>query len=588
MAFSLAFRRAWPRGRAGGRRGGATTIDPALTRWYRAAVLLRRCPLKRFIAALCLAAFAATAAPATESVDLDMVTKIRLEGFTDSKVMETASELMDRIGPRLTGSPAMKEANEWTKQQLASWGLANAHLESWGPFGRGWTWEGCTVRMTAPGPAELVAIPEAWTPGTAGPIRGKAARLDLKSADELEKLKGKFGGTIVFYGELREIGLREKPDSERYDEKELAAEFQYEMPGGPPRYNRAEYARRRELRKAVNKFLEEEKALAIVTAGRGDMGTFTVQGAGTWKKGDPQGLPSVSMDPEHFGRVARLLNRGVGVEVEMDVKARFIEEDLMQWNTIAEIPGTDKKDEVVMIGAHLDSWHGATGATDNGAGSVVAMEAMRILKAVGAKPRRTIRIGLWSGEEQGVYGSRAYVSQHFASRPEPSAEERDKPFYLRKKTGPLTVKPEHARLSAYFNLDNGSGKIRGIYCEDNAAVVPIFEAWLEPFHDLGATLVTMNRTGGTDHESFDDIGLPGFQFVQDALEYETRTHHSNMDLYERLQKNDLMQASVVMAAFAYNASMRDGMIPRKPMPKDEPAKPEEKKPEEKKSDAPAK
>ena len=517
-----------------------------------------------------------------------MVTKIRLEGFTDSKVMETASELMDRIGPRLTGSPAMKEANEWTKQQLASWGLANAHLESWGPFGRGWTWEGCTVRMTAPGPAELVAIPEAWTPGTAGPIRGKAARLDLKSADELEKLKGKFGGTIVFYGELREIGLREKPDSERYDEKELAAEFQYEMPGGPPRYNRAEYARRRELRKAVNKFLEEEKALAIVTAGRGDMGTFTVQSAGTWKKGDPQGLPSVSMDPEHFGRVARLLNRGVGVEVEMEVKARFIEEDLMQWNTIAEIPGTDKKDEVVMIGAHLDSWHGATGATDNGAGSVVAMEAMRILKAVGAKPRRTIRIGLWSGEEQGVYGSRAYVSQHFASRPEPSAEERDKPFYLRKKTGPLTVKPEHARLSAYFNLDNGSGKIRGIYCEDNAAVVPIFEAWLEPFHDLGATLVTMNRTGGTDHESFDDIGLPGFQFVQDALEYETRTHHSNMDLYERLQKNDLMQASVVMAAFAYNASMRDGMIPRKPMPKDEPAKPEEKKPEEKKSDAPAK
>jgi len=517
---------------------------------------------------------AVAALPATEAVDLDMVTKIRLEEFNNSKVMETASELMDRIGPRLTGSPQMKEANEWTKERLSGWGLANARLESWGPFGRGWTWEGCSVRMTAPTKTQLVAIPEAWTAGTSGPIRGAAARLNIKEVSELEALKGSFGGKIVFVGEVRDIGLREKPDSQRYDEERLEAEFLYEMPGGPPRYNRAEYAKRREIRKAVNKFLEDEKALAIVSPGRGDMGTFNVQGGGTWKKGDPQGLPSLSMEPEHFGRVARLLDRSVPVEIEMDVQARFIEEDLMQWNTIAEIPGGDKKDEVVMLGAHLDSWHGATGATDNGAGSVVAMEAMRILKAVGVKPRRTIRIGLWSGEEQALYGSQAYVAQHFASRPEPSAEEKEKPFYLRKKTGPLTVKPEHAKLSAYFNLDNGSGKIRGIYCEDNAAVAPIFREWLAPFADLGATLVTLNRTGGTDHESFDDVGLPAFQFVQDELEYETRTHHTNMDLYERLQKNDLMQASAIMAAFAYNAAMREGMIPRKPMPKDEPAKAE--------------
>ena len=503
-----------------------------------------------------------------------MVTKIRLEEFNNSKVMETASELMDRIGPRLTGSPQMKEANEWTKERLSGWGLANARLESWGPFGRGWTWEGCSVRMTAPTKTQLVAIPEAWTAGTSGPIRGAAARLNIKEVSELEGLKGRFGGKIVFVGEARDIGLREKPDSQRYDEERLEAESLYEMPGGPPRYNRAEYAKRREIRKAVNKFLEEEKALAIVSPGRGDMGTFNVQGGGTWKKGDPQGLPSLSMEPEHFGRVARLLDRSVPVEIEMDVQAHFIEEDLMQWNTIAEIPGGDKKDEVVMLGAHLDSWHGATGATDNGAGSVVAMEAMRILKAVGVKPRRTIRIGLWSGEEQALYGSQAYVAQHFASRPEPSAEEKEKPFYLRKKTGPLTVKPEHAKLSAYFNLDNGSGKIRGIYCEDNAAVAPIFREWLAPFADLGATLVTLNRTGGTDHESFDEVGLPAFQFVQDELEYETRTHHTNMDLYERLQKNDLMQASAIMAAFAYNAAMREGMIPRKPMPKDEPAKAE--------------
>jgi len=517
---------------------------------------------------------AVAALPATEAVDLDMVTKIRLEEFNNSKVMETASELMDRIGPRLTGSPQMKEANEWTKERLSGWGLANARLESWGPFGRGWTWEGCSVRMTAPTKTQLVAIPEAWTAGTSGPIRGAAARLNIKEVSELEGLKGHFGGKIVFVGEARDIALREKPDSQRYDEERLEAEFLYEMPGGPPRYNRAEYAKRREIRKAVNKFLEDEKALAIVSPGRGDMGTFNVQGGGTWKKGDPQGLPSLSMEPEHFGRVARLLDRSVPVEIEMDVQAHFIEEDLMQWNTIAEIPGGDKKDEVVMLGAHLDSWHGATGATDNGAGSVVAMEAMRILKAVGVKPRRTIRIGLWSGEEQALYGSQAYVAQHFASRPEPSAEEKEKPFYLRKKTGPLTVKPEHAKLSAYFNLDNGSGKIRGIYCEDNAAVAPIFREWLAPFADLGATLVTLNRTGGTDHESFDDVGLPAFQFVQDELEYETRTHHTNMDLYERLQKNDLMQASAIMAAFAYNAAMREGMIPRKPMPKDEPAKAE--------------
>ena len=222
-----------------------------------------------------------------------------------------------------------------------------------------------------------------------------------------------------------------------------------------------------------------------------------------------------------------------------------------------------------MLGAHLDSWQGATGATDNGAGSVAVMEAMRILKAVGAKPRRTIRVALWTGEEQGLFGSRAYVAQHFASRPEPSAEEKEKPFYLRKKTWPITPKPEHAKLSVYLNLDGGSGKIRGIYCEDNAGVVPIFEDWFEPFHDLGATTVTMNQTGGTDHESFDEIGLPGFQFIQDRLEYESRTHHTNMDLYERLQKNDLMQASVILASFAYDAAMRDGMMPRKPMPREE-------------------
>jgi carboxypeptidase Q len=275
------------------------------------------------------------------------------------------------------------------------------------------------------------------------------------------------------------------------------------------------------------------------------------------------------VEPEHFGRLARLLDRGVDVQLELEVATKFIDENQMQWDTIAEIPCTDKKDEVVMLGAHLYSWYGGTGATDNGAGSVAVMEAMRILKAVGAKPRRTIRIGLWTGEEQGLYGSEAYVDQHFASRPPKTKEEEELPWYRQKVKWPLTLKPEHAKLSAYFNLDNGSGKIRGIYCEDNAAVKPIFEAWLAPFHDLGATVVTMNRTGGTDHESFDGVGLPGFQFVQDALDYETKTHHTNMDLYERLSKDDLQQASIILAAFAYNAAMRDQMMPRKPVPTEE-------------------
>ena len=528
--------------------------------------------MKRLSAFVVLVCMASVAFPAEEHVDLDMVTQIRQEEFKNSQVMETASELMDRIGPRLTGSPQMKNANEWTKTKLAEWGVSNAHLETWGPFGRGWQYEACAVRMVAPDHAELLALPQAWTPGTNGPVRASVLRLNVKSKDELEKLKGKYTGKIVLYGDVREVKPHDKPDLSRYDDKALAEIAAYELPGGPPRYDRAEYMKRAELRRAAEAFLLEEKPLAVIDLGRGDFGTFNVQGGGEYKKSKPMATtPWLSMESEHFGRIARLLDRDVPVELELDVKATFVDEDQMQWNTIAEIPGTDKKDEVVMVGAHLDSWHAGTGATDNGAGSVVAMEVMRILKALNVKPRRTIRIGLWTGEEQGLYGSRAYVDQHFASRPPMTAEEKEKPWYLQKEKWPLTVKPEHAKLAAYFNLDNGTGKVRGIYAENNAGVVPIFEAWLQPFHDLGATTVTMNTTGGTDHESFDGVGLPGFQFIQDEIEYDTRTHHTNMDLYERLVKKDLEQAAVVMASFAYNAAMRDAMLPRKPMPK-EPAK----------------
>jgi carboxypeptidase Q len=521
--------------------------------------------------------------PAEERVDLDMVTQIRQEGFRDSKVMDTASTLMDKIGPRLTGSPNMKKANEWTRKQLEDWGLANAHVESWGPFGRGWSYEVSTVRMVSPDVAELLALPVAWSPGTEGTLRAHAVKVKLSEKDDLEKQKGKLAGKIVLVGDAREVKPQEKALAERYDEKTLADLSRYEVPGirpymrGGQPFTREDLIKRREFQRSLNKFLVEEKVAAVIEAGALDGGTFRVQGAiNGHRKNAPATPPSLVMAIEHWERLSRLLDKKEDVELEVTVKTRLTDEPTAS-NTIAEIPGTDRKGEVVMLGAHMDSWHGGTGATDNGAGVAATMEAVRILKALGVRPRRTIRIALWSGEEQGLLGSRGYVSQHFASRPEPKESEQqdDLPSFLRRPTGPLTVKPEHAKLSAYFNLDNGTGKIRGIYAQENAAVVPIFESWIQPLKDLGVTTVTMRNTSGTDHLSFDAVGLPGFQFIQDEVEYDTRTHHTNMDVYERLQREDLMQASVVIATFVYEAAMRDGMMPRKPMPKDEPPRREE-------------
>jgi len=518
------------------------------------------------VAAVALPAIAASAG---EPVDLEMITRIRQEGFRDSKVMETLSELTDRIGPRLTGSPNMKKANDWTKEQLEKWGLVNAHLESW-PFGRGWSEEFAYVRMTSPDQAMLIAAPEAWTPSTNGVVRGKPIKVKLETKEDLEKYRGKLAGQIVMLGDMREVKPHEEAEMQRYDDKRLGEIYLYQ--GGRREYtppNREEMMRRFAFRRELNKFLIQEKPAAIIKPSRGDGGTLFVASGGSYKKDDTTtpSIPSFEMDIEHYGRIARLLDRGVPVELELESRAKFYDDDANAYNTIAEIPGTDKKDEVVMLGGHLDSWHGGTGATDNAAGCAVAMEAVRILKALGVKPRRTIRIALWGGEEEGLLGSRAYVKDHLASRPEPKQED-GMPSYMRRPQGPLTLKPEWSKISAYFNFDNGGGKIRGIYAQDNAAARPIFEAWLEPFHDLGANTVSLRSTGGTDHLAFDGVGVPGFQFIQDPLEYMSRTHHSNMDVYERLQKDDMTQASVIMAAFVYEAAMRDGMMPRKPLPAD--------------------
>ena len=536
-----------------------------------------KCALRLPVLALLLVSIAA----AQEKVDLDMMTRIRYEGFRNSKIMETASGLMDGIGPRLTGSPNVKRANEWTRDQLTAFGLTNAHLESWGPFGRGWANQFVSVRMVAPETAPFIAYAKAWTPGTNGPVKAKCVRVKITDKKDFDKYRGKLAGLIAVFGPDFEVKVVDKPMFERLGDKELADIAQYQLPNEKSGFRFSEYLKRLAFQRDLMKFLADEKVLAIVDHGYGNFGggTVFVQSGGSWKSGETVQVPAVTVALEQWDRVARLLEQKKDVELEVNVTNTFYDDDPMQYNTVAEIPGTDKdkKDEVVMLGAHLDSWHAGTGATDNGAGTVVMMEAVRILKALDIKPRRTIRIALWTGEEEGLLGSQNYVQQHFGSRPAmDDPDMKGMPTLIRREAGPITVKPEQAKIAAYFNVDNGSGKIRGVYLQENAAVEPIFEAWMQPFHDLGMSTITMRNTGGTDHLSFDAVGLPGFQFIQDPLDYDTRTHHSNMDVYDRLQADDLKQAAVIVAGFVYDAAMRDQMLPRKPIEKPLPKPPADK------------
>lgn len=512
-----------------------------------------------------------------EKVDLETITRIRYEGFHNSKVMELASGLMDGIGERLTGSPNMKRANEWTRDQLAQMGLVNAHLEAWGPFGRGWANQYVNARMLTPDVVPLIVYAKAWTPGTNGAVTGKCIRANIEDKKDFDKYRGKLAGLIVIFGPDAEVKPIVEAPYQRLTDDELSKIGEYQIPGERPPFRMAEIAKRRQFLKDLNQFFADEKVLAVIDHSRGSAGggTVFVQSGGSYKAGETAAVPQLTMASEQWNRIARLLDQKKDVSLELNVTNTFYDDDPMQYDTIAEIPGTDKKDEIVMLGAHLDSWHAGTGATDNGAGSVVMMEAVRILKALDLKPRRTIRIGLWSGEEEGLLGSQGYVEKHFGSRPpldDPNMK--GMPSLLRREAGPVTVKPEQAKVSAYFNVDNGTGKIRGMYLQENEAVAPIFEAWMKPFKDLGMTTLTMRNTGGTDHLSFDAVGIPGFQFIQDPVEYETRTHHSNMDVYDRLQPEDLKQISVIVASFVYEAAMRDQMFPRKPIEKPLPKEPE--------------
>jgi carboxypeptidase Q len=532
---------------------------------------------RRFTLALVLAALAAAPAPAQETLDWATLGRIREEGFRRSQVMETAGQLTDVHGPRLTGSPQYKKAADWARQQLETWGLANAHLESW-PFGRGWSFERCSAHVVAPMSFPLVALPKAWTAGTNGPVRGKVMRVKVDSEADVDALKGKVAGMILWAGEPRELKAPEDGGVfKRYTDEQLDDIEQYQIPGpragrGPRPFDREAFQKRRRLQQALEKLYAAEKPLAVVEPSERDANVLRLGGARSYKKGDPQPVTQLVVSASQWGRVARLLDRKMDVEVEIDVRAAFHEDDTNGYNVVAELPGTDRKGELVMIGAHLDSWHPGTGATDDAAGSAVMMEAIRILKAIDARPKRTIRVGLWGGEEQGFLGSRAYVSEHFASRPAPRESGPDEmPSFMRNEPpAPMTVKPDHAKLAAYFNLDNGTGRVRGIYLQENAAAKPVFDAWLEAVKDLGATRVTMRNTGGTDHIPFDGVGLPGFQFIQDPIEYLDGsffgTHHTDMDVYDRLQREDLMQAAVVIATFAYNAAARGELMPRKPLP----------------------
>jgi carboxypeptidase Q len=503
--------------------------------------------------------------PAADSPDLQMVTRIRQEGFRNSKVMDYAQGLTDMIGARLTGSPNMRKANEWTRDELTKAGLVNAHLEDY-KFGRGWTSDSTSVRMLSPDVQQLYGLAGAWSPATNGPVRGKVVKVKLETKEDLEANKGKLAGAIVMIAEPKEMKPQDKAALERYTDEELMSLGNYEIPTAMDART-AEFRKRREFRKLLAQFAVDEKIAAIVMPGAGDGGVFRVQATGTWRDDEPIGVPTVGLAPEQYGRIARMLDKKAEVELEVDIHTKF-DENTTAWNTVAEIPGTDKKGEIVMLGGHMDSWHTGTGATDNAAGVAAMMEAVRILKSLGVAPKRTIRIALWSGEEQGLLGSRAYVAEHVAKRAEPKDPEQAKlPYQFRTEKTPLILQPEHGKISAYFNIDNGTGKVRGIYAQENAAVVPIFTSWLQPFHDLGATTLTMRNTGSTDHVPFDEAGVPAFQFIQDEVEYNSRTHHTNWDTYERLQRDDLMQAAVIAATFVWETANRAEMMPRKPLPK---------------------
>jgi hypothetical protein len=510
-----------------------------------------------------------TGAPAN-----DPISRIKDEGMNRSEVMKTLTYLTEVIGPRLTNSPNFRRAGVWTRDQLTKWGLLNSHLEPWGPFGRGWSIKRFSAQVVEPQTFPLIAYPLAWSPGTSGELTAEVVFLDAKTGADLEKFKGQLKDKIVLLGGVRNVEAHFEPLARRWNEFDMlqyANDQPYppynennDTPAPQPQSDQMENAR---FRAARLQFIYDEGAAVLMSpSAEGDGGTIYAMSAAVPQpfntpfanrvrvfSKNAKTLPQLVVSVEQYNRMVRMIQAGEKLKVAVDLAVQFDDSDLMSSHTIADLPGSDLKDELVILGAHLDSWHAGTGATDNGAGVAVMMEAARILEALQLKPRRTIRVALWGGEEN-AGGSRFYVRQHFG---ELKRGDDGKPT--------LVKAAEYDKLSAYLNLDAGTGKIRGVFLADNDALRPIFRPWLEPFRSMGASTLTINGDWGSDFVFFDQIGLPIVSFIQDEIEYETRTHHSNQDVLDRIQPEDLKQAAVIVAAFAYDIAMRDEKLPHKPL-----------------------
>jgi len=494
-----------------------------------------------------------------ETPDLTIVNRIKAEAFQNSQVMDHLFYLSDVYGPRLTNSPGHRAAAEWAMTRLRGYGLQSVKAEKWGPFGQSWKLTRFSGHMLAPQYQPLIGMPLAWTSSTKGVVSGEPLLAPLRSEADFEKFKGHLKDKIVLIMNVKNVEMSTEPLAHRFTDEELFTRAKGPDParlGTPAPAARQQREAAAAFRKKRNQFLRDEGALVVLQyAPKGDGGTVFAQAGGSRDVNDPIPPPTVVLTPEHYNRIERLIAHQIPVNLEFDVESEMIKDGTDSFNVTGEIPGNAKKDELVMLGGHLDSWHGATGATDNGTGCAVAIEAVRILEALHIPLDRTVRIALWGGEEQGLLGSKAYVQEHFARRDN------------------MQLGPEYNSLSAYYNDDNGAGRFRGIGAGGNDMAKPIFEKWLAPFRDLGATTVTgataapTREPGGTDHTSFTWIGLPGFGFLQEPIEYDTRTHHSNMDFYDRVQAGDLMQAAAIEAWFVYNTAVRKDMMPRLPMPK---------------------
>jgi carboxypeptidase Q len=525
------------------------------------------------VLALCLVTVPA-AQSVQERIDHATIQQIRDEGLSRSQVMDHISWLADVYGPRLTGGPGIMQASDWAMKKFTEWGLANPHREHF-PFGRGWSLERFHAQMIEPQVQPIIGVPGGWTPGTNGTITADVVHVQIDGDADFERYRGKLAGRIVVMQPVREVRMLEGTIVSRMGEKEMAEAMTTPIPaarGGGGRGGRgAGRGGGPSLANRIQEFLRAEKVAAVFNRGsdslessvgsglsimqqRTDGGTVFPSGGGSRTSDPAEVLPTVTLAVEHYNRMIRILEKGLPVKVELNIQTKFYEESPTQglgFNTIAEIPGTDPKlkDEVVLIGAHLDSVAASPGATDNATGSAAMMEAMRILKTIGVQPRRTIRIALWGGEEQGLLGARAYVRDHLGDQ------------------ATMALKPGHEKLSVYLNSDNGTGRIRGVWMQGNLAATPIFARWIEPLRDLGVETLAPRSVASTDHAPFDQIGVPAFQFLVDRLEYNSRTHHSNMDFYDRVQRDDMVQHATVIAVFAYNAAMRDEKLPRKALPR---------------------